>query len=77
MNGCFMCKLDLELLTACCFIGFFVRALWDLTFGHLGVSWVVANSISNPLFTREGFFGKKARKKNAILLPRDFVKHLT
>lgn len=35
----------------------------------MGVSWVVSNFVRNHLFVWEGFFGGKAKKKNAVFLP--------
>lgn len=39
----------------------------ELASGCLGVSWVASNYVSPS--TWDGFFGRKAKEKNAMLLP--------
>ena len=47
-------------------------AIWELSFSCVGISWVTSNSVLNYILSWEAFFGRKAKKKMAVVFPRDF-----
>jgi len=54
----------------------FANAFLNLAFRFLGVSWVISNPIRDYFFAWEGFFSRKAKKKNARLFPCVFSEYL-
>ena len=61
-----MFKGDLESLDHLLFHSEFARGLQDLAF----IYCVTSNSILSHLFACEGFFGRKVKKKMAMVLPQ-------